>query len=115
MTCRRAELDLSPLSNPTWQCSGCGLVAGSCRRIVTKPQHPSDDPFISGGQTVPVTPVVFESCHSTWVFDTEHMRFRRILRGIEVHDHAVVTEWRRYFGLEMSDDSEAFTVFLNPE
>ena len=62
-----------------------------------------------------MTPVVFESCHSTWVFDTEQMRFRRILRGIEVHDRAVVTEWRSYFGLEVSDDSEAFTVLLNPE
>jgi hypothetical protein len=60
-----------------------------------------------------VTPVVFESCHSTWVFDTEHKRFRRILRGIEVHDRAVVTEWRPYFGLEVPDDSEAFTVLLN--
>jgi hypothetical protein len=58
--------------------------------------------------------VVFESCHSTWVFDTEQMRFRRILRGIEVHDRAVVTEWRPYFGLEVSDDSEAFTVLLDP-
>ena len=61
-----------------------------------------------------MTPVIFESCHSTWVFDTEHMRFRRILRGIEVHDRAVVTEWRPYFELDVSDDSEAFTVFLNP-
>ena len=60
-----------------------------------------------------MTPVVFESCHSTWVFDTEHMRFRRILRGIEVHDQSVVTGWRPYFGLEVSGESEAFTVFLN--
>jgi hypothetical protein len=59
--------------------------------------------------------LVFESCHSTWVFDTEHMRFRRILRAIEVHDRAVVTEWRPYFGLETSEHSEAFTVLLNPE
>ena len=89
-------------------------AAASCHRIVTKPQRPSDGALISGGQTVLVTPVVFESCHSTWVFDTEHMRFRRILRGIEVHDQSVVTGWRPYFGLEVSDESEAFTVFLNP-
>ena len=58
---------------------------------------------------------VFESCNSTWVFDQEHMRFRRILKGIEVDQRAVLTEWRPYFGLEVADDTEAFTVLLNPE
>ncbi len=62
-----------------------------------------------------MTTVVFESCNSTWVFDADHMRFRRILKGVEVEDRAVVTEWRPYFGLEAADDSEAFTVLLNPE
>ena len=60
-------------------------------------------------------PTVFESCNSTWVFDRERMRFRRILKGIEVEQHLVATEWRPYFGLEVADDSEAFTVLLNPE
>jgi hypothetical protein len=59
--------------------------------------------------------MVFESCNSTWVFDREHMRFRRILKGIEVEQHSVSTEWRPYFGLEVADDSEAFTVLLNQE
>lgn len=58
---------------------------------------------------------MFESCNSTWVFDGEHMRFRRLLKGIEVDQRAVCTEWRPYFGLEAADDSEAFTVLLNPE
>jgi hypothetical protein len=62
-----------------------------------------------------MSPTVFESCNSTWVFDQEHMRFRRILKGIEVEQRAVLTEWRPYFGLEVADDSEAFTVLLNPE
>ena len=62
-----------------------------------------------------MAPTVFESCNSTWVFDREHRRFRRILKGIEVDEHAVLTEWRPYFGLEVADDSEAFTVLLNPE
>ncbi len=61
------------------------------------------------------SPLVYESCHSTWVFDTDHMRFRRILKGIEVEDRAVVTGWRSYFGLEVDEHSEAFTVLLNPE
>jgi hypothetical protein len=58
--------------------------------------------------------MVFESCNSTWVFDTEHMRFRRILKGVEVDHRAVATGWRPYFGLDLADDSEAFTVLLNP-
>jgi hypothetical protein len=58
---------------------------------------------------------VFESCHSTWVFDTEAMRFRRILKGIAVNDHPVITQWRAYYGIEVSEDSEAFTVLLNAE
>ena len=28
--------------------------------------------------------VILESCHSTWIFDTDRMRFRRILNDIEV-------------------------------
>jgi hypothetical protein len=59
-------------------------------------------------------PLVFESCHSTWHFDTEGMRFRRILKG-EDGRHGVVTDWRPYHGLEADPGSEAFTVVLNPE
>jgi hypothetical protein len=62
-----------------------------------------------------VSSTVFESCNSTWIFDSQHMRFRRILKGIEVDDRAVFTAWRPYFGLEVAEDSEAFTVLLNPE
>ena len=58
---------------------------------------------------------VFESCNSTWVFDGEHMRFRRTLKGIEVDDRTVSTQWRPYYGLEVASDSDAFTVLLNPE
>jgi ligand-binding SRPBCC domain-containing protein len=56
---------------------------------------------------------VFESCHSTWVFDTERRRFRRILKGLEVEHHPVGTQWRSYHHLDCTDDSEAFTVVLN--
>lgn len=59
--------------------------------------------------------VVFESCNSTWVFDTEGMRYRRVLKGIAVADMPVATHWRSYFGVEVNEDSEAFTVLLNPE
>ena len=31
---------------------------------------------------------VLESCHSTWIFDTERMRFRRVLKGLALDSHA---------------------------
>jgi len=57
---------------------------------------------------------VFESCHSTWLFDTERMRFRRILKGSDGGGR-VVTEWRPYHELKTQSRSEAFTVVLNAE
>jgi len=59
--------------------------------------------------------MMFESCHATWLFDTRRMRFRRILKGVEVEGHAVATQWRTYYGLELDEHSERFTVVLNPE
>src|SRR5580692_4874191 len=64
----------------------------------------------------PVTaPLVLESCHSTWLFDTEHMRFRRILKGLDLDARNASTAWRPYFGLELDPLSESFVVLLNPE
>src|ERR1700691_5275976 len=58
---------------------------------------------------------VLESCHSTWIFDTERQRFRRILKGLALDAHAATTAWRPYFGLEIDPISESFVVLLNPE
>src|ERR1700723_2531639 len=58
---------------------------------------------------------VLESCHSTWIFDTEKLRFRRILKGLALDAHAATTSWRAYFGLEIDPVSESFVVLLNPE
>jgi hypothetical protein len=58
---------------------------------------------------------VLESCHSTWIFDTERMRFRRVLKGLAMDAHAATTAWRPYFGLEIDPISESFVVMLNPE
>jgi len=57
---------------------------------------------------------VFESCHSTWLFDTERMRFRRVLKNPGGHG-GVTTEWRSYHLLRVDPVSETFTVVLNPE
>jgi len=58
---------------------------------------------------------ILESCHSTWVFDTERMRFRRILKGLDMDARTASTAWRPYFGLELDPVSESFVVLLNPE
>ncbi len=63
----------------------------------------------------PVSPLVLESCHSTWLFDTEGMRFRRILKGLDLDARNASTAWRPYFGLELDPVSESFVVLLNPE
>ncbi len=60
-------------------------------------------------------PFVLESCNSTWLFDTERMRFRRVLKGVDVGRHPAATDWRPYFGLDVDPDSESFVVLLNPE
>lgn len=68
---------------------------------------------------VPATPkealLVLESCHSTWLFDTERMRFRRILKGLDLDAHQASTAWKPYYGLDMDAISESFVVMLNPE
>jgi hypothetical protein len=62
-----------------------------------------------------VEPQVLESCNSTWLFDTERMRFRRILKGVDLGRHPATTEWRSYTRLELDPDSESFVVILNGE
>jgi len=57
--------------------------------------------------------ITIESCHSTWVFDNERMRYRRVLKGTEVAGQPVATAWRPYYRLEADPASETFTVFLN--
>ena len=59
-------------------------------------------------------PLILESCHSTWVFDTERKRFRRILKGLEVDGHQTSTGWRPYYGLDLDAVSESFVVLLDP-
>ena len=57
-------------------------------------------------------PLIFASCHSTWIFDTECMRFRRIPHGIGPAEADV--EWRPYHQLVLRSDSSFFVV-LNVE
>jgi len=60
-----------------------------------------------------MVPLVFDSCHATWVFDMDALRFRRIVKGVEVEGRPVATQWRPFYGLEFAEDSERFVVHLN--
>jgi hypothetical protein len=58
---------------------------------------------------------LLESCNSTWIFDAERKRFRRVLRGADIGRRPTTTEWRPYYGLDLDPRSESFVVWLNPE
>jgi hypothetical protein len=68
---------------------------------------------VSHNECMELGPLTIESCHSTWLFDTDRMRFRRVLKGTEVGGQPVVTAWRPYYRLEDHPNSETFTVYLN--
>ena len=57
---------------------------------------------------------VLESCHSTWIFDTDRLRFRRVLKGLALDAPSATTAWRAYYGLEIDPISESFVVMLEP-
>jgi hypothetical protein len=59
--------------------------------------------------------VTLESCHSRWIFDIEHHRYRRVLRGPEFEKRMVATEWRSFHELNIDQDSDSFVVLLNQE
>jgi hypothetical protein len=59
--------------------------------------------------------ISLESCHSTWIIDTERMRFRRILKDIEVGQQSVSTVWRPYTQFRFDPHGESFTVVLTPD
>jgi hypothetical protein len=57
--------------------------------------------------------LVIESCNSTWLFDHEKARFRRVPRGTPIDLPAPDAEWQRYFRLEVDPETDAFLVSLN--
>ena len=42
-----------------------------------------------------------DSAHSTWLFDTERMRFCRLPQGVDPSSITLDSEWQPYFGLEI--------------
>jgi hypothetical protein len=62
-----------------------------------------------------VEEVIIESCHSTWIIDMAHSRFRRLVKGLNGQTTAASTEWQACYGVEIDPLSESFVVLLNPE
>lgn len=56
---------------------------------------------------------VLESCNSTWLFDTDRGRFRRVPRGTRLDFPAADAEWEPCFGIEVLPETNAFVVHLN--
>lgn len=56
---------------------------------------------------------VLESCNSTWLFDAERARYRRVPRGTKYDLPVPDSEWEPFFGLELLPATDAFVVRLN--
>lgn len=54
-----------------------------------------------------------DSCHSRWVFDTERLRYRRILKGPGFETQVTTTDWRPYHELRLDPSSDSFVVVLS--
>lgn len=63
----------------------------------------------AGAQTL-----CLRSCHSLWIFDVEHRRFRR-LPGAVSADIAGPEDWEPFVALHVDPATGAFRVTLNEE
>jgi hypothetical protein len=63
----------------------------------------------AGAQTL-----CLRSCHSLWIFDVEHRRFRR-LPGAVSADIAGPAQWEPFVALHVDHATGAFRVTLNEE
>jgi hypothetical protein len=63
----------------------------------------------AGAQTL-----CLRSCHSLWIFDVEHRRFRR-LPGAVTADIAGADNWEPFVALQIDPATGSFRVVLNEE
>ena len=56
-----------------------------------------------------------DSCHSHWVFDPDHHRYRRVPQGPDLELRTAASEWRPYHELHVDEHSDSFVVVLNQE
>jgi hypothetical protein len=88
-------------------------ASSNCNEVLSGPPGFSTPRFSPSGHGWRVDTIVLESCHSTWIFDNERKQFCRILKGVEVANRPVTTEWRPYWSLHLEPQIEAFTIYLN--
>ena len=50
---------------------------------------------------VPFSMRRIESTHSTWLFDSERMRYCRLPKGVDTSSLPLEREWQPYFGIEL--------------
>src|ERR1039458_9458050 len=56
-----------------------------------------------------------KSGHSTWICDTDRMRFRRIFNDVDLGHRSVSSAWRPYFALQADPSAETFTIILKAD
>jgi hypothetical protein len=56
-----------------------------------------------------------DSTHSTWIFDTQRMRFRRLPKDADPATPSLESDWQPYFALDVDPKTGAFTVALNED
>ncbi|HEU5449717.1 MAG TPA: hypothetical protein VFW57_11955 [Acidimicrobiia bacterium] len=54
------------------------------------------------------------SCHSLWIFDVEHRRFRR-LPGAVTADIAGAGTWERFVALQIDPETGSFRIVLTED
>lgn len=59
--------------------------------------------------------ITLPTSNSWWIFDDQHMRYRRIPRDMNPSAFVLDGDWEKYSDLEIDADQSAFTVFLNDE
>jgi len=84
---------------------------GSVRPGATIPA--AESRFLSDRVELPRELFTMESCHSTWIFDPVKRRYRRVLKGIELRGNLVMTDWHRYYRLDLDRKFGSFVVWLN--
>ena len=64
----------------------------------------------AGAQTL-----CLRSCHSLWIFDVEHRRFRRLPGAVTADIVAGSGDWQTFVALHIDPATGAFRVVLNEE
>ncbi len=59
--------------------------------------------------------ITLPTSNSWWIFDDQHLRYRRIPRDMNPNAFVLDGDWATYADLEIDADRSAFTVFLNEE